>query len=74
MKDIDKEIAKKFINIQRTWKNKGDSEVFQKYVSITKVSKATAVRDLASLIEFDCIRQIENTSGRNIRYEINIKM
>jgi Fic family protein len=46
----------------------------KKYVSITKVSKATAVRDLASLIEFDCIRQIENTSGRNIRYKINIKM
>ena len=46
----------------------------KKYVSITKVSKSTAVRDLASLIEFDCIRQIENTSGRNIRYEINIKM
>jgi hypothetical protein len=35
VKDIDKDIAKKLINIQRTWKNKGDSGVFQKYVFIT---------------------------------------
>lgn len=42
----------------------------KKYISITKTSKATAVRDMAQLVAFGCIRQIENTSGRNIRYEV----
>ena len=43
----------------------------KKYISMTKVSKATAVRDIAQLVEFGCIKQIEGTQGRNIRYEIN---
>jgi len=42
----------------------------KKYISITKVSKATAVRDITELIEFGCIKQIEGTAGRNVRYEI----
>lgn len=42
----------------------------KKYMSITKVSKATASRDLAQLVELGCIKQIEGTAGRNIRYEI----
>jgi len=42
----------------------------KKYISITKVSKATAVRDIQQLVEYKCIKQTEDTSGRNIRYEI----
>lgn len=44
----------------------------KKYISITKVSKATAVRDITQLVELGCIKQIDGTLGRNIRYEINI--
>lgn len=43
----------------------------KKYMSLTKVSKATAVRDISQLVEFGCIKQIEGTQGRNIRYEVN---
>ena len=44
----------------------------KKYISLTKVSKATAVRDIAQLVELGCIKQIEGSSGRNIRYELNL--
>ena len=44
----------------------------KKYISLTKVSKATAVRDITELLEFGCISQIEGSAGRNIRYEIKI--
>lgn len=44
----------------------------KKYISLTKVSKATAVRDIAQLIEYGCIKHIEGSSGRNVRYELNI--
>ena len=44
----------------------------KKYISLTKVSKATAVRDIGQLVEFGCITQIEGTQGRNIRYEVNV--
>jgi len=44
----------------------------RKYISITKVSKATAVRDIAGLVEYGCIKQIEGTSGRNVRYALNL--
>ena len=42
----------------------------KKYISMTKVSKATAIRDIQQLVEYKCIKKIENTSGRNIRYDI----
>jgi Fic family protein len=42
----------------------------KKYISLTKVSKATAVRDLSTLVEYGCISQIKGTSGRNIRYNV----
>lgn len=45
----------------------------KKYISLTKVSKATAVRDITALVEFGCIKQIDGTAGRNVRYEINLK-
>ena len=44
----------------------------KKYISLTKVSKATASRDISELIEFECIKQIVVTAGRNVRYNINI--
>ena len=46
----------------------------KKYISLTKVSKATAIRDITSLIEYGCIKQIDGTQGRNIRYEINVQV
>ena len=45
----------------------------KKYISLTKVSKATAVRDISQLVEYGCIKKIAGCSGRNIRYEVNIK-
>lgn len=44
----------------------------KKYISLTKVSKATAVRDLVGLLERDCIEQIEGTAGRNVRYRVKV--
>ena len=45
----------------------------KKYISLTKVSKATAVRDISGLVEFGCIKQIEDSGGRNTRYKLNIE-
>ena len=45
----------------------------KKYISITQVSKATAQRDITELLKFDCIKQIEGTDGRNIRYMVKIQ-
>ncbi len=42
----------------------------KKYMSITKVSKATAIRDILALVEYGCIKQVEGTKGRNVRYEV----
>lgn len=42
----------------------------KKYMALTKVSKATAIRDISELLEFGCIEQVEGTAGRNVRYEI----
>ena len=44
----------------------------KKYISLTKVSKATAVRDITQLVAFGCIRQIDGSSGRNIRYRLEL--
>ena len=44
----------------------------KKYISLTKVSKATAVRDISHLVKLGCIKQIEGSSGRNIRYRLNL--
>jgi Fic family protein len=42
----------------------------KKYMAMTKKSKATVIRDIKELLEYGCIKQIEGSSGRNIRYEI----
>jgi Fic family protein len=44
----------------------------KKYISLTKVSKATAVRDISHLVDLGCIKQIEGSSGRNVRYKLDI--
>ena len=46
----------------------------KKYISLTKVSKATAVRDITALVEFGCIKKIDGTAGRNIRYESHLQI
>ena len=44
----------------------------KKYMSISSSSSTTASRDIAELVEFKCIKQIDGTAGRNVKYEINI--
>ncbi len=44
----------------------------KKYMSITKVSKATAVRDISSLLELGCIEQVEGSAGRNVKYLVKV--
>ena len=45
----------------------------KKYISMTQVSKATAIRDIQDLVDKGCIEQIEGTSGRNVRYQVNFE-
>ena len=45
----------------------------KKYASMTKVSTATASRELKDLVEKKCIIQNKGTAGRNISYKILIK-
>jgi len=42
----------------------------KKYVAMTKVSIATAKRDIQELVKYGCIYQIEGLQGRNIRYAV----
>jgi Fic family protein len=42
----------------------------KKYMALTKVSKATAIRDISELLEYGCIEQVEGTAGRNVRYRV----
>ena len=42
----------------------------KKYGIIADTASATASRDIATLIEKQCIKQVEGTIGKNIRYEI----
>ncbi len=46
--------------------------IAKKYMAITKTSRATAVRDIGELVFYGCIAQIEGSSGRNVRYEIEV--
>jgi len=42
----------------------------KKYINIADTTSATASRDITDLLKKKCIRQVENTQGRNVRYEI----
>jgi len=44
----------------------------KKYIKIADTTPSTASRDIAELLEFGCIKQVEGTQGRNIRYRIVI--
>jgi Fic family protein len=46
----------------------------KKYVAMTKVSIATAKRDIQELVKYECIYQIDGTQGRNIKYAINVRV
>ncbi|WP_198305835.1 hypothetical protein [Arcobacter vandammei] len=43
----------------------------KKYMSISSSSSTTASRDIAGLLEIGCIKQKEDTAGRNISYILN---
>lgn len=45
----------------------------QKYIKIADTTSSTASRDIAELLELGCIKQVEGTAGRNVRYRIVIK-
>lgn len=42
----------------------------KKYMNIADTASTTASRDIAELLVFGCIQQIEGTAGRNISYKI----
>ncbi len=42
----------------------------KKYMSMTKASKPTAVRDIQKLVSLGYLQQIEGTAGRNVKYEL----
>jgi Fic family protein len=44
----------------------------KKYASMTKVSSATASRELKDLVQKGCLVQNEGTAGRNVSYRIRI--
>jgi Fic family protein len=44
----------------------------KKYMAITKTSRATAIRDINELLAYGCIKQIGGSSGRNVRYEVEL--
>jgi Fic family protein len=44
----------------------------KKYIALTKVSKATAVRDISHLEKLGCIEKIKGSSGRNTRYKLDV--
>ncbi len=44
----------------------------KKYMSITGITSTTASRDIAELIEFGCIEQMEGTAGRNVSYIVTL--
>ena len=45
----------------------------KKYMAIAKTSRATAIRDISTLVEYECIVQKEGTAGRNVSYVLNLE-
>lgn len=45
----------------------------KKYAAIAKTSIPTAKRDISRLLEYDLIKQVAGSAGRNTRYRINLK-
>ena len=44
----------------------------KKYIKIADTTPSTASRDIAELLELGCIKRVEGTNGRNVRYKIII--
>jgi len=44
----------------------------KKYIKIADTTPSTASRDIAELLELGCIKRVEGTNGRNVRYKIVI--
>lgn len=44
----------------------------KKYIKMAKTTSATASRDIKGLLQLGCIKQVEGTKGRNIRYTVVI--
>lgn len=44
----------------------------KKYASMTRISKATATRDLQYLLQVGAIRRVGEAGGRSVRYELNL--
>lgn len=42
----------------------------KKYISMTKTSKPTAIRDIQQLVSLGYLRQIKGTAGRNTKYKL----
>ncbi|CAA6814259.1 MAG: Filamentation induced by cAMP protein Fic [uncultured Sulfurovum sp.] len=42
----------------------------KKYIKITGTTSATASRDIKSLVKMGCIKQVDGSSGRSVRYEV----
>ena len=45
----------------------------KKYISITKISPATAKRDISDLVEKELLKKVEGSAGRSTRYNIVVK-
>ena len=42
----------------------------KKYIKIANTTSSTASRDIAEFLELGCIKQIQGTAGRNIKYKV----
>ena len=42
----------------------------KKYMAISKISRAIAIRDIGEWLEYGCIVQKKGAAGRNVRYEL----
>ncbi len=45
----------------------------KKYVKIANTTTATASRDIKDLVTLGCIKQVEGTAGRSVRYVLNME-
>ncbi|NQY92739.1 MAG: Fic family protein [Campylobacteraceae bacterium] len=44
----------------------------KKYIIIADTTSSTASRDISELLDLGCIKQVEGTQGRNVRYKVSL--
>ena len=44
----------------------------KKYIVIADTTPSTASRDISELLDLECIKQVEGTQGRNVRYKVKV--